>query len=56
MLGKLRTRFFQLWDPDDTHGCLDLLVWFARDAETIRPDRWYPRKTKHVSPLPFAGV
>ncbi|AGA35298.1 hypothetical protein TVNIR_3668 [Thioalkalivibrio nitratireducens DSM 14787] len=55
-LAKLRTRFFQLWDPADTQGCLDLLVWIARDAEPIRPDRSYPRKTKHINPLPFAGV
>ena len=55
-LTKLRTCFFQLWDPADMQGCLDLLVWIARDAEPIRPDRWYPRKTKHISPLPFAGV
>jgi hypothetical protein len=55
-LAKLRTRFFQLWDPADTQGCLDLLVWIARDAESIRPDRSYPRKTKHINPLPFAGV
>ena len=55
-LAKVRTRFFQLWDPADTQACLDLLVWIARDAEPIRPDRSYPRKTKHVNPLPFAGV
>ena len=36
-LGKLRTRFFRLWDLDDTHGCLDLLAWIARDADPARP-------------------
>ncbi|WP_156925490.1 hypothetical protein [Thioalkalivibrio paradoxus] len=41
-LAKLRTRFFQLWEPADTHGCLDLPVWIARDVEPIRSRRSYP--------------
>ena len=55
-ISHLRTRFFQLWDPEDTESCLDLLVWIARDSEPVRPDRTYPRKSKHINPLPFAGA
>ena len=55
-LAKLRTRFFQLWDSADTQGCLDLLIWIAGDPEPIRPNHSNPRKTTHISPLPFAGV
>lgn len=55
-LVKLLRRFYSLWGPDETQPCLDLLVRIARDTEPVRPDRSYPRKTKHINPLPFAGL
>ena len=54
-LVKLRTGFLQFWDPVDAQGCLDLLIWIPRDADPIRPDRSYPRKTKQIQLLPLRG-
>ena len=55
-LAKWLRRFYPLWGPDETHPCLDLLVRIVRDTEPARLDRSYPRKTKHINPLPFAGL